>query len=105
MNDPCVLNRHAWAHNHPHLQANWEAHLAHFRQQLRQPQYHVLLTHTGVELGAAALPKQRQFLQAVSLALPGPSGFSGSVQLIWQLGMQANGCWMVTGIHTMQQGS
>ena len=36
-----------------------------FKSLLRQPQYHVLLTHDRVELASAALPLQRQFLQEV----------------------------------------
>lgn len=75
-----------------------------FRSKLRQLPYHHLLTHESVELGRAALPTQRQFVQCVKLKLPSPGGSrlgleSGSIaEFVFTLGMQANGCWMVTAI-------
>ncbi len=92
---------------------------------LREPSYRVLLGHARAELGAAALPSQRVMLQEVTVVgdstsssssssrdssstgvwSEGSSGIGGSVGgegssslFVWQLGMQANGCWLTTGI-------
>jgi hypothetical protein len=95
----------------------WEAHLTAFKQLLQQPHYRLLGEHVAAELGASALPSQRQFLQEVVLtaAPSSSSGSSASDRLIagadkqldqsgrflWRLGMQADGCWMVRSIEVL----
>lgn len=73
------------------------------RDKLAQAPYDVLLHHSEAYLGAAALPSQRVMLQEVVVLGGGPGGGgsrggAGGVRFLWRMGMQANGCWMVTGI-------
>jgi hypothetical protein len=105
-----LMGRHASS-------SGWEAHLAAFRQLLQQPHYRLLGEHTVAELGASALPSQRQFLQEVVLLGPNNSSSSSSVggvvggssgvsgdgvgRFLWRLGMQADGCWMVRSIEVL----
>ncbi|KAG1666528.1 hypothetical protein FOA52_014425 [Chlamydomonas sp. UWO 241] len=49
------------------LNGPWEQQLSGFRALLRQPAYHVVLTHDSHRLGAAALPSQRTFVTEVVL--------------------------------------
>ena len=110
--------------------SGWEAHLAAFRQLLLQPHYRLLGEHKVAELGASALPSQRQFLQEVVLIglsssssssssssgndsssskdssrRDGGGGSGNREQLVgrflWRLGMQADGCWMVRSIEVL----
>jgi hypothetical protein len=100
--------------------SGWEAHLAAFKQLLQQPHYRLLGEHAVAELGASALPSQRQFLQEVVLLGPNSSsssscncvggaggvGSSGVLEdgvgrFLWRLGMQADGCWMVRSIEVL----
>jgi hypothetical protein len=104
-----MLGRHASG-------SGWDAHLAAFRQLLRQPQYSMLCKHSRVELGSSALPGQRHFLQEVILQGGAHSSSSSSssgsgiggvgsgseVRYLWRLGMQADGCWMVRSIELLQ---
>ncbi len=79
-----------WARN---KQSGWELQLQEFRALLRQEPYHLLLRHGSAELGAAALPSQRQQVQEVVLGSGGRQ-----VAFLWRVCMQGNGCWMVQGI-------
>jgi hypothetical protein len=117
-----LMGRHASS-------SGWEAHLAAFRQLLLQPHYRLLGEHQTAELGASALPSQRQFLQEVVLIGPSSSSSSNSSsgkdssssmdssrgdggggsgngeqlvgRFLWRLGMQADGCWMVRSIEVL----
>ncbi|KAG2435865.1 hypothetical protein HXX76_007060 [Chlamydomonas incerta] len=91
--------------------AGWELHLSAFRSLLAQPAYAPLLAAGGAELGPSALPTPRRLLQEVRLTglrrqaaaaaaagAGGGGGGGGSCRLVFQLGMQANGCWVVEAI-------
>lgn len=95
----------------PHtLQGGWELHLSAFCSLLAQPAYAPLLAAAGAELGPSALPTSRRLVQEVRLTGirrqggtagvtgGGGSGGGGSCRLVFQLGMQANGCWVVEAI-------
>jgi hypothetical protein len=69
------------------------------RSKLGQEPCGLLLRHAAVQLGAAALPTQRQALQEVAvLAADG-----ASARFVWRLGMASHGCWMVSGIFSAQE--
>ena len=97
-----LMGRHASS-------SGWEAHLNAFRQLLQQPHYALLGQHVRAELGASALPTQRQFLQEVVLYGPGGGAADSSAgegqhavgRFLWRLGMQADGCWMVRSIEVL----
>ena len=76
------------------------ARLALLRELLAAEPYAALLGHGRAELGAAALPSQRDMLQLVTVhpAGGGGGGTGGGTAFRFRLGLQANGCWMVTGI-------
>ncbi|PNW71870.1 hypothetical protein CHLRE_16g669600v5 [Chlamydomonas reinhardtii] len=88
----------------------WELHLSAFCSLLAQPAYAPLLAAAGAELGPSALPTSRRLVQEVRLTGirrqggtagvtgGGGSGGGGSCRLVFQLGMQANGCWVVEAI-------
>lgn len=69
------------------------------RSKLGQEPYGLLLRHAAVQLGAAALPTQRQLLQEVAvLAADG-----ASARFVWCLSMASHGCWMVSGIFSGEE--
>ena len=90
------------------------------KQKLAGPPFDLLLGHAEAQLGAAALPSQRVQLQEVvvmggSGSRSGSGGGSGSrsgsggggggraARFLWQLCMQQNSCWMVTGISLVEE--
>jgi hypothetical protein len=93
-----LMGRHASS-------SGWETHLQAWKRLLQEPAYQALCAHTGAELGASALPSQRQLLQEVVLsgADDGASSSrsSSSSRFLWRLGMQADGCWMVRSIEVL----
>jgi hypothetical protein len=69
------------------------------RTKLQQAPHSVLVGHGGVQLGNAALPTQREQLQHVAvLAADGTTE-----HFVWRLGMNTNGCWMVSGIFAAEE--
>lgn len=73
------------------------------REMLAAEPYSALLHHADAWLGPAALPSQRVMLQEVGVALAAGGVGGGGVRFLWRLGMQANGCWQVTGIEAVRE--
>ncbi|KAG2492172.1 hypothetical protein HYH03_009421 [Edaphochlamys debaryana] len=74
----------------------WDLHLRSFRALLQQPPYTALLAARGAALGPAALASGRRQLQEVELL-----GAGEPCRLVYQLGMQANGCWVIEAIRAV----
>jgi hypothetical protein len=76
-----------------------DVHYDTFKAVLQSSPFHTLLHHASVEVGEAALLSQRCQVQRVRVRGDGRDGGSHTgAWFEWELGMQANGCWMVTGI-------